>query len=62
MVTSLFHCQYSTGTYGYVGVEGKMNSSVVLDDISITFFYVLSSDLSENNGALPFFHLIHCIC
>ena len=33
--------------FGHVGVEGQMNSSVFLDNISITFLCVSSSDLSE---------------
>ena len=44
VLTSFFHCQlYNCG--GYVDVEGQMNSTDFVDDISITFLYVSSSDL-----------------
>ena len=42
--TSLFHCQLYN-CVGYVVVEGQMNSTDFVDDISITFLYVSSSDL-----------------
>ena len=46
--TSLFHCQVYNSD-GYVDVEGQMNS-VLVDDISITFLYVSSSDLVLKNN------------
>ena len=30
---------------GYIGVEGQMNSTFLVDEFSITFLYVSSSDL-----------------
>ena len=35
---------------GYVDVEGQMNSTDFVDDISITFLYVSSSDLVLKNN------------